>query len=178
MAAKKLKARAAAAAADRQPAEQRPSSHKATARQTAGSNDASNGTWSSTFSRMANWTAHFAGKPQAFLIALIFVVIWALTGPLFGYSDTWQLVINTATTVVTFLMVFLIQHSQNRDTLALQLKLAELIIVIRGAKNSLATIEDMEEDDLEQLHEEYRRRAEEALAHLNSRRGNTPARAG
>src|SRR5437764_1227522 len=129
------------------------------------------------FSRLATATSHFAGKPLAFVVAVVVVAAWAITGPLFGYSDTWQLVINTATTVVTFLMVFLIQHSQNRDTLALQLKLAELIIVIRGAKNSLATIEDMEEDDLERLHEEYRRRAEETLAHLEKRRGNKLARA-
>src|SRR5574341_1136738 len=126
---------------------------------------------SNLFSRMANWTSHFAGKPQAFLIALLAVVIWALTGPLFGYSDSWQLVINTSTTIVTFLMVFLIQHTQNRDTLALQLKLAELIIVERGAENRLATIEDMSEEDLEQLHEVYRRRSEHALQHLERRRG-------
>ena len=84
------------------------------------------------------------------------MVVWALTGPLFGYSDTWQLVINTSTTIVTFLMVFLIQHTQNRDTLALQLKLAELIIAMHGAENRLATVEDMDEDDLERLHEDYR----------------------
>jgi low affinity Fe/Cu permease len=93
-------------------------------------------------------------------------VIWAASGPFFGYSDTWQLVINTSTTIVTFLMVFLIQHTQNRDTLALQLKLAELIIAFKGAENRIATIEDMEEDDLERLHEDYRQRAEQTLAQL------------
>lgn len=127
--------------------------------------------WSHVFSRMANGTSHFAGKPQAFLTALLIVLAWALTGPLFGYSDTWQLVINTSTTIVTFLMVFLIQHTQNRDTLALQLKLAELIIVMRGAENRVATIEDMDEEELERLHDVYRQRAEQTLEHLQRRRG-------
>ncbi len=125
------------------------------------------------FSRLANATSRFAGKPHAFLSAVLIVFIWALTGPLFGYSDTWQLVINTSTTIVTFLMVFLIQHTQNRDTLALQLKLAELIIVMKGAENRVATIEDMDEDELDELHEEYRRRAEQTLAHLRHRRGHS-----
>jgi low affinity Fe/Cu permease len=149
------------------------------AQQVARRNDArdNNNSWSHLFSRMANATSRFAGKPQAFLMAVAFVVVWALTGPLFGYSDTWQLVVNTATTIVTFLMVFLIQHTQNRDTLALQLKLAELIIVMKGAENCLATIEDMEEDDLEALHEEFRHRAEETLAHLSRRRGQPLGRA-
>ena len=100
-----------------------------------------------------------------------------VTGPLFGFSDTWQLVINTGTTIITFVMVFLIQHTQNRDTLALQLKLAELIIAADGAKNGLATIEDMDEEELEQLHETYRQRAEEALTHLHRRRENAHLRA-
>jgi low affinity Fe/Cu permease len=107
----------------------------------------------------------------------VLVVMWALTGPLFGYSDTWQLVINTSTTIVTFLMVFLIQHTQNRDTMALQLKLAELIIAAQGAENRLATAEDMNEDELERLHEEFRHRADETLDHLNRRRGATLQRA-
>ena len=85
---------------------------------------------------------------------------------MFGFSDTWQLVINTSTTIVTFLMVFLIQNTQNRDTLALQLKLAELIIAMQGAKNKLATAEDLSEEDLERLHENYRKRAEETLSSL------------
>jgi low affinity Fe/Cu permease len=118
------------------------------------------------------------GKPIAFLIATLLVLVWGLTGPLFGYSDTWQLVINTSTTIVTFLMVFLIQHTQNRDTLALQLKLAELIIAAQGAENRLATAEDMNEDDLKRLHEEFRRRADETLDHLNRRRGTPLQRAG
>jgi low affinity Fe/Cu permease len=93
-----------------------------------------------------------------------------LTGPLFHYSDTWQLVINTGTTIVTFLMVFLIQNTQNRDTLALQLKLAEVILAMEGVPNRFATIEDLSDEDLEQLHEECRTRADKALEHLNRRR--------
>ena len=123
------------------------------------------------FSRMANKTAHLAGKPLTFLIAVGVVLVWAISGPFFGFSDTWQLVINTSTTIVTFLMVFLIQNTQNRDTLALQLKLAELIMAMRGAKNDLATAEDLCEEDLERLHEDYRKRADEMLDHLERRRG-------
>ena len=133
--------------------------------------DATSSAWSHMFSQLANATSHFAGKPQAFLAAVLIVLAWAVTGPLFGYSDTWQLVINTSTTIVTFLMVFLIQHTQNRDSLAVQLKLAELIIALRGAENRVATIEDMEEGELERLHQEYRARAEQTLAQLQHRRG-------
>ena len=99
------------------------------------------------------------------------VALWALTGPWFGYSDSWQLVINTSTTIVTFLMVFLIQNTQNRDSEALHLKLAELIIAARQAENQVATIEDLSEEELEELHEQYRIRAESALDQLNRRRG-------
>lgn len=134
-------------------------------------------TWSHLFSDLACKTAHFTGKPLAFLTATFLVAVWACTGPLFHYSDTWQLVINTSTTIVTFLMVFLIQHTQNRDTLALQLKLSELIIAVRGAENRLAAAEDMSEDDLERLHEEYRIRAEQTLDHLEQRRGKNLQRA-
>ena len=91
---------------------------------------------------MANATAAWSGKPAAFLTALGVVLVWAITGPIFHYSDTWQLVINTGTTIVTFLMVFLIQNTQNRDTLALQIKLSELIVAMKGADNKVAAIED------------------------------------
>ena len=131
--------------------------------------------WSHLFSLAACETARLAGKPLTFLTAAALVVVWAATGPLFGFSDTWQLVINTSTTIVTFLMVFLLQHTQNRDTLAIQLKLAELIIAVRNAQNKVATAEDLSEDDLERLHEEYRRRAEETLDHLDRRRGGPAA---
>jgi low affinity Fe/Cu permease len=141
----------------------------------AGARDARSGgsrskTWSQLFSRIASATSHYAGHPLTFLVAVSLVLIWALTGPLFGFSDTWQLVINTSTTIVTFLMVFLIQHTQNRDTLAVQLKLAELIMAVNEAENRLATAEDLSEEELEQLHEQYRTRAEQTLDHLNRRR--------
>jgi low affinity Fe/Cu permease len=122
------------------------------------------------FSQAAGQTSRLAGKPLTFLIAVGVVLVWAVSGPFFGFSDTWQLVINTSTTIVTFLMVFLIQNTQNRDTLALQLKLAELIIAAHGAKNDLATAEDLCEEDLERLHEAYRKRADETLGHLEQRR--------
>ena len=127
------------------------------------------------FSKHGMRTAQLAGHPLAFLTAVTVVLVWALSGPLFGYSDTWQLVINTSTTIVTFLMVFLIQHTQNRDTLAVQLKLAELIIAVKGAENRLATAEDLSEEELEDLHEDYRQRAEEALDHLKRRRAQLQA---
>jgi low affinity Fe/Cu permease len=122
------------------------------------------------FGRFAHETARLAGNPVTFILAVAAVAIWGVTGPLFGYSDTWQLVINTSTTIVTFLMVFLIQNTQNRDQLALQVKLAELIIAVKGAENRLATAEDLTEEDLEQLHEEFRARAEATLESLQRRR--------
>jgi low affinity Fe/Cu permease len=126
--------------------------------------------WSEMFSRVSCVIAHWMGKPIAFLIAAALVIIWAFTGPLFNYSDTWQLVINTSTTIITFLMVFLIQNTQNRDTMALQLKLSELILVIGEAENRFAGAEDMSEQELEKLHEELRRRTEATLGALNQRR--------
>jgi low affinity Fe/Cu permease len=125
----------------------------------------------SWFSLFAQRTAQLAGRPAAFVLAAITIVIWAATGPLFGYSDTWQLVINTGTTIVTFLMVFLIQNSQNRDSLAFQLKLDELIIALKGAKNKMAGAEDLCDEDLEALHDEYRKLATETLDTLEERRG-------
>jgi low affinity Fe/Cu permease len=109
--------------------------------------------WFSAFSHKAS---RIAGKPATFLAAVGIVVGWALIGPFVGYSETWQLVINTATTIVTFLMVFLIQNTQNRDTLALQVKLAELILHMPGAPDQLADAEDMSEKQLDRLHEQYK----------------------
>jgi low affinity Fe/Cu permease len=133
------------------------------------------GSHPNAFTRFAHTVARWAGKPAAFLIALTLIIVWAASGPIFGFSDTWQLVVNTATTIVTFLMVFLIQNTQNRDTLALQIKLADLIIAMRGTHNSMATAEDMSDEDLEALHEEYRKRAEQTEASLEQRRAGRAA---
>ncbi len=108
------------------------------------------------FSWFAHETARLSGRPITFLIATATIAVWAVTGPLFDYSDSWQLVINTGTTIVTFLMVFLIQNTQNRDTLALQIKLSELIIAMRGAENKVAAVEDLGDEELEALHREIR----------------------
>jgi len=126
------------------------------------------------FARAACEIARLAGKPIAFLTAASLVVVWALSGPLFGFSDTWQLVINTSTTIVTFLMVFLIQNTQNRDTAAIQIKLAELILRLDGADDKLATAEDLSDEQLERLHNEYRQRADKTLESLGRRRGDKP----
>ena len=149
-----------------------PKAANATSKPKSKSNDRKDGpkTWSEVFSDLACATARYAGHPLAFLTATSLVIVWAITGPLFGFSDTWQLVINTSTTIVTFLMVFLIQHTQNRDTLAIQLKLSELIIAAQEAENKVAVAEDLSEDELERLHEQYRTRAEATLEHLNQRR--------
>ena len=109
------------------------------------------------FSRTAQWTSRHCGRPLTFSFAAAIVVIWAVTGPMFGYSDTWQLVINTGTTIVTFLMVFLIQNTQNRDSSAVQLKLDELIRASAHARNRLLTIEDLSEEELEELKQSFAR---------------------
>lgn len=107
------------------------------------------------FERIAGEITKFTGSSPAFLIALALVIAWAITGPVFNYSETWQLVINTGTTIITFLMVFIIQHSQNKDTLALQLKLDELIIAMGGASNELVDAENLCEEDLQELRAHY-----------------------
>jgi low affinity Fe/Cu permease len=109
--------------------------------------------------RFSGWAASATGSTPAFIVALATVVIWLVTGPLFHYSDTWQLVINTGTTIVTFLMVFLIQRVQNRDSLALQLKLNELVAAVKAASNKLISVEDLSEEELEVLHAHYRQLA-------------------
>ena len=109
----------------------------------------------SPFTRFAKRTSTYTGRPATFIIAVSVIVVWACTGPLFGYSDTWQLVINTGTTVITFLMVFLIQNTQNRDTEALQIKLDEIIRAIGTANNALLDLEEMDDDELDRIREEY-----------------------
>jgi len=112
--------------------------------------------WYSTFAKRA---ARFSGRPRVFLAAVLTIVVWAVVGPAFHFSDTWQLVINTGTTIVTFLMVFLIQNTQNRDTEAIQVKLDELIRATQGAHNALLDLEELEGDRLEEFRRKY-----EALA--------------
>jgi low affinity Fe/Cu permease len=122
------------------------------------------------FGHFAHQAALIAGKPITFLTALAILVVWAVTGPLFDYSDTWQLIINTVTTIVTFLMVFLIQNKQNRDTMAIQLKLAEIIFVMKDAEDRFATIEDLSDDELQKMQEEFRAHADRVADSLHRRR--------
>jgi low affinity Fe/Cu permease len=122
------------------------------------------------FSEFARGISQWTGNSSAFLLAVAVVLVWVVTGPLFDYSDTWQLVINTGTTIVTFLMVFLIQNTQNRDTLAIQLKLSELVLAMKGAENKFAAIEDLTDEELEDLHDDCRSRAEVALQHIETRK--------
>ena len=128
---------------------------------------------SSFFNRLAKWTARAAGKPMAFFLAVIIVVFWAMTGPIFGFSDTWQLVINTGTTIVTFLMVFLLQNTQYRDSEAIQIKLDELIRAMEGAHNMLLELEELDEKDLDRIRAEYRKLAEKARKDLKKGKGDT-----
>ncbi|MBI3286194.1 MAG: low affinity iron permease family protein [Burkholderiales bacterium] len=121
-------------------------------------------TW---YSRFAKATAHFCGRPRVFVVAVGVIAAWIITGPLFRYSDTWQLVINTGTTIVTFLMVFLIQNTQNRDTEAIQIKLDELIRATKGAHNALLDLEELEEDTLDAFRVRYEALASEARAELS-----------
>ena len=120
----------------------------------------------SPFSRFAKWTAHTTGHSAAFAIAVLIILGWAITGPIFRFSDTWQLVINTSTTIVTFLMVFLIQNQQNRDSEAMQLKLDELIRSNQGAHNALLDLEELTESDLDRLRAAYEELARRARLEL------------
>ena len=125
---------------------------------------------SAGFSGFAHRTANWTGHPVAFFLAITVIVVWIVTGPIFHYSDTWQLVINTGTTIITFLMVFLIQNTQNRDMMTMQLKLSELVLAMKGAKNSFAAIEDLTDEELEAVHQDCRARAETTGQHIEHRR--------
>jgi low affinity Fe/Cu permease len=114
-----------------------------------------NGGWRERFRRFAHRVSVLAGSPWVFAVACLVIIGWAVTGPIFHFSDTWQLVINTGTTIITFLMVFLIQNTQNRDARAMHLKLDELIRAIRGARNQLVNLEEMTDEELDKLHEQF-----------------------
>lgn len=131
---------------------------------------------SAFFTRFAKWTSRAAGRPGAFIGAVCALVIWALSGPVFGFSDTWQLVINTGTTIVTFLMVFLIQNTQNRDSEALHVKLDELIRANKGAHNALLDLEELEEDELDKIRADYEKLAEGARSAIAKRKSARRAR--
>lgn len=120
----------------------------------------------SWFTKFAKITAHWSGRPVTFGLAVGVIVTWAATGPLFHFSDTWQLVINTSTTIITFLMVFLIQNTQNRDSEAVQVKLDELIRAIEGAQNSMLDLEELEEAELDRFRDQYQQLARTARREL------------
>ncbi|HEX9330698.1 MAG TPA: low affinity iron permease family protein [Anaerolineales bacterium] len=125
----------------------------------------------SWFTRTAKWASRAAGRPVTFSIAVAIIILWAITGPIFHFSDTWQLVINTSTTIITFLMVFLIQNTQNRDTEALQIKLDELLRSMENAHTVLLDLEELDEEEINLVRKDYlelARKAREAL-----RRGKT-----
>lgn len=129
----------------------------------------------SPFSRLAKWTAHVAGHPLGFGISLLIIIAWAVSGPLFGFSDTWQLVINTGTTIVTFLMVFLVQNTQNRDSAAIHIKLDELIRAVEGAHNACLDLEELSEDELEKMRDRYESLAREARDAIRRGKEDTDA---
>ena len=120
------------------------------------------------FRKFAQITSAVVGSSWAFIFAVLIIVVWAVTGPMFHYSDTWQLVINTSTTIITFLMVFLIQNTQNRDAKAIHLKLDELIKGVKGARTSMVNLEQLSDKDLEQLHKEFERLHHDAKHHIHA----------
>jgi low affinity Fe/Cu permease len=119
------------------------------------------------YSRFAKAASHFCGRPRTFALAVAVITIWIVTGPIFSFSDTWQLVINTGTTIVTFLMVFLIQNTQNRDTEAIQIKLDELIRATKGAHNALLDLEELEDESLDAFRRKYQSLAASARDQLD-----------
>ena len=131
------------------------------------------GSW---FTRFAKSTARAAGHPGTFCIAVVIILLWAASGPLFGFSDTWQLVINTGTTIITFLMVFLIQNTQNRDSQAIQVKLDELIRSIQGAHLALLDLEELDDQDFDRICSDYRELARQARRDLRAGKTDTDVR--
>ena len=127
----------------------------------------------SVYTRSARWIAQLSGRPMTFLLAVVLIVVWLISGPVFGFSDTWQLVINTGTTIITFLMVFLIQNTQNRDTVAMQLKLDELIRATKGAHLSLLDLEELEEKELAAFVKQYEALAAMGRSQLEKGRPDT-----
>ena len=127
----------------------------------------------SYFTSFAKCTSHATGTPFAFGLAIAIVIVWGVTGPLFGFSDTWQLIINTGTTIVTFLMVFLIQNTQNRDAQAMQVKLDELIRCTSGAHVALLDLEELEDHELQEIRNEYEALAQRARVQLDKGRSDT-----
>lgn len=127
----------------------------------------------SWFTQFAKITARSTGRPPAFMFAVLLILVWLLTGPIFGFSDTWQLMINTFTTIVTFLMVFLIQNTQYRDSEAVQVKLDELLRTTKGAHNVLLDLEELEASELEKIRESYEKLAERARQQLRRGKSDT-----
>ncbi len=125
------------------------------------------------FRKFAQKTAHAMGTSWAFIIAVLIIVVWAATGPLFNFSDTWQLVINTGTTIITFMMVFLIQNTQNRDAIAFHLKLDELLKGVKGARTELIDLEELSDEELEELHKQFKK-----IHDVESHRNKRPAKSG
>ena len=128
----------------------------------------------SFFTKFARWAATASGRPITFVLAVGIIAVWAVTGPLFGFSDTWQLVINTGTTIVTFLMVFLIQNTQNRDAQVMQLKLDELIRAVEQARNELVDMEDLSDEELHRLQHQFEALRKMAEAERADREGSAP----
>lgn len=126
----------------------------------------------SFFTRFSKQTSRLAGQPPAFAIAVLILIVWGISGPVFHFSDTWQLIINTGTTIVTFLMVFLIQSSQNRDSEAIHIKLDELIRSTRGARNALLDLEELEEEELDEMRDKYELLAEKARKEVQRRKNH------
>jgi low affinity Fe/Cu permease len=130
----------------------------------------------SFFTRFAKWASRAVGRPASFTIAFATLILWAISGPLFDFSDTWQLIINTGTTIITFLMVFLIQNTQNRDAEAMHVKLDELIRSNKTAHNALLDLEDLEEDELDRIRADYEQLAAQARGELKRRKPARPKR--